>query len=73
MKRHAVADEQLEPRPTLHAAFYGHALRLQGLSRQEAARLVIARYPHTAPLLRRLANNEKEKSRDEREPNIHAR
>jgi hypothetical protein len=43
-----------EPRPTLHAALYGHVLRLQGLSREEAARRVIARYPHTAPLLKKL-------------------
>ena len=58
MKRHAVADDKEEPRPTLHAAFYGHALRLQGLSVQEAAERVIARYPHTAPLLAKLAKGE---------------
>ncbi len=57
MKRRPAADESYEPRPTLHAALYGlHLRENEALSRDEAARRVIARYPHTAPLLSRLAN-----------------
>ncbi len=49
-------DLKPEPRPMLHAALYARFLREnEGVSREEAARRVIARYPHTAPLLRKLA------------------
>ena len=52
------------PRVTLHAALYARVLReREGLTREEAAKRVIARYPHTAPLLRRLAEHKGEEPR----------
>jgi hypothetical protein len=59
-------DEREPRRVTLHAALYARVLREnEGLTREEAAKRVIARYPHTAPLLRRLAEERKGEIRNE--------
>ncbi len=46
--------KEAEPHTSLHAGLYALVLINQGLTREEAAARVVARYPHTAPLLRKL-------------------